>query len=124
MLLFETVLQAGQLSSVRIDAQNWMKNGRMAEYIKIAVRPLTAEEGDYSFWLFGMEGYSTDHSSESLKNLIEAERLRIRNQTLVTESDETQKDLRWVVFGVLAAVTAIGAVLSIIFRRDENEDEE
>lgn len=119
--LAETVLCANEITTVNLDLSQWIGDGEMLSYIKIAVRPLTEQAGEYSLWLFGVEGHSTERSGEELARLIEEERLRIRNQTLSKDEQEEKSNPLWIVFGILLGVTALGATVSIFFRKKEGD---
>ncbi len=122
--LAEKILSANEITTVSLDLSDWIRDGQMLDYIKIVVRPLTQQEGEYSLWLFNVEGHSTDRSDEELTRLIEEERLRIRNETLSTDEEEKKSNPLWLVFGILLGVTALGATASIFFRKREGDEED
>ncbi len=93
-------------------------------YVKIGIRPLTEEVADISLLLHDIQGFSTVYSSEELKNMIEEERLKIRNQTEDEAEAQKQSHRLWIIFGVLVAVTAVCTGIFMVFRRNDEPDGE
>ncbi len=120
----EHAVRGGEINELWLDMSQYNSSGT-ANYWKISVRALTEGAEKYSLLIYDAVGYSKDHTSGELTDLIEAERLRIRNQSEDTDADGGSDGLIWIIFGVLVAVTGLGAGLFMVFspkRRDDMED--
>lgn len=121
------IVTAEYMVSGKETAQLWIDmrgfNARnMAEYIKISTRALSSSSEEYSLCLNEIRGYSKEHSSDRLADLITAERLRIRNQSEDADEEPDKSGLIWIIFGVLVGVTGIGAGLFMAFSSGREED--
>ena len=109
------VAYAGETVTLVLDLSAYVGN-HMSEYLKIGVRPLNGQNGDYSLWIYDIVGLSTEWSSEELEDLIAAERLRIRN--LSNDDDEIDKknERLWTIVGILVVMVMVGIGLFIFLR--------
>ncbi len=119
----ENAVRGGEIHELWLDMREYNASG-MANYWKISVRALTEGTEKYSLLIYDAVGYSQEHTSEELKNLIEAERLRIRNQSAESDGEDGNDGLIWIIFGVLVAITGLGAGLFMVFSPKRREDAE
>ncbi len=115
------VLKNGEDKELFFDASDFAGYAE-AEYIKISARALTQKSENFSILLHDIKGYSTEYSNEQLKELIEAKRLEIRNQS-VEDGGEFDFTLVMTIAGVVFAMSMLGVGLAIIFKRDEDSSE-
>lgn len=94
-----------------------------AGYIKLSVRCLTDATDGFTVRLDNIKGYSTQYTSEELSTLIEEQRLKLRNSEAEEESgfDTT---LIFTVIGAALAVIVVGIGLILVFRRDDESNNE
>ena len=124
-ILCDQTVRSGERCEIWLDLTGISEEELMTKYIKIGGAMLDGTAEKFSIGVVGLTGYSEDHSSEELSELIETERLRIRNQNADEEEDDKQKELLWIIFGGLLLISAvIGGVVFFIKRNDEEETEE
>ena len=134
--LYEITLTLGMDKS-RVVATGILRNGENAElffdisdfseismsnYIKVSARCLTDDTEGFSLWLHEIKGYSDEYDSEELESLIEARRLQIRNEDV----EDSGFDYAFIitVVGIVFAAAAVAVGLMIVFRRDDDVEEE
>ena len=123
----DVTLTSEHTVSANTDTELWINmsefnNGNAVDYIKISVRRITGNATACSLWIYGVTGHSALYSSEQISEFVRAERLRIRNQSEDTDDGQGMKNTVWIIFGILIAVTCIGAGLFMVFapKRDDN----
>jgi len=96
-----------------------------AEYIRIRVRCLTGESDGYALYIGSITGWSAQHSSTDLENLIAKERLRIRDQQN-TDGEHTRNNFGTVmiIIGISAVLAVVGIGVFMCFRRDDEMTQE
>ena len=101
-------------------------NYNTVDYIKISVRRITGNATGCSLWIYDITGHSTSYSSEEISEFVRSERLRVRNQSEDTDDGQGMNSTVWIIFGVLIAVTCIGAGLFMVFapKRDDGASDE
>ncbi len=117
LLTSSYIIPANEKTQIILDLSNY-NTANMVNYIKLSTRSVTGDSEEYTLRLYEITGYSTVYSSEDLAGLIEAERLKIRNQLAESEQDEEKQGLIWMIFGILFAVTAIVAGLYMGLRKE------
>lgn len=120
------ILYGGEQVSMVLNIQGYSE-AYLAEYLKFSVRPLSAESEGYQLWILGMNGFSSDYSSEDLAGLIAAERAKIRDQRHSDEENTKKQTTIWITLGILLLITAVGLFLASRFKaedRDKNKDAE
>ncbi len=131
--LYEVSLTVGMDNS-RIVASGYVQNGAVSELffdvsdfsaisygdcIKISVRCLSGESEALSLWLYELNGYSDEYTSEELVKLIEASRRNIRGEK---ENDDGSFDYTLIitVAGIMFAIGAVAVGLFMVFRREND----
>ncbi len=119
-----TALKAGQTDTLVLDLSAYSSE-HMSDYWKIGVRPLDGDRSDYSLWIYDIVGYSTEWRSEELSDMIEAERLRIRDLGHSDDDVGSGYERLWMVIGIVAVILMIGVGVFIFLRpNEENPHEE
>lgn len=125
MVLSEKTVRSGERCEIWLDLSEIPEEKLMTNYIKLGATALDGDSKEFSLWVVGMTGYSNEYTSEELAELIEEERLRIRNQNAEEDNDVGQMGLLWIIFGGLLLVSSliVGIVL-FVKRKDEEETTE
>ena len=124
-ILCEQTVRSGERCDIWLDLTGVPEEELMTNYIKIGGAMIDGTAEKFSIGVVGLTGYSEELTSEELTELIEAERLRIRNQNADDEEDDKQKELLWIIFcGLLLISAVIVGVVFFIKRNDEEETEE
>ncbi len=111
---------AGETVTLVLDLSEYIGT-HMSDYWKISVRPLGEEDGAYSLWVYDIVGLSTEWSSEELEDLIEAERLRIRNLGDHDDDSDKKNERIWTYVGIAVVIIMMGIGIFIFMRpTDEN----
>ncbi|MBO5938571.1 MAG: hypothetical protein J6Q82_03625 [Clostridia bacterium] len=121
MILAEQFVSAGERCEIWLDLRELDAEDLMAEYIKIGAEPVEGEAEEFSLWFLGLTGYSEDYSSEELSELIDAERLRIRNQNADENEDDGMMSALWLAFGILLLISVLVLGIVLFFRRKDEE---
>ncbi len=114
-IVAKTSLPAGEMATLTLDLSSY-SSANMSDYWRISVRPLDGESGDYSLWIYDIVGYSTEWSSEELREQIEAERLRIRNLDHPDDGTGGGYERLWIVVGIVGVALMIGIGIFILLR--------
>ena len=125
MILYEQTVRSGERCEVWLDLTGIPEEELMTNYIKIGAAMIDGTADQFSIGIVGLTGYSEEYDSEELAELIEAERMRIRNQNAENEEDKKQLELLWLIFGGLFLVSiVIAGIVFYIKRNDEDETDE
>ncbi len=124
VLFADCSVRGNEKAEIMLDMSSFVSEGKV-NYLKISVRPISGDVVDFSLLLHDIQGFSTVYSSEELHNLIEEERLNIRNQTKEEDTEQKRTSGILVIFAIILVVTAVGTGLFMAFRRydDPNDDE-
>lgn len=117
----EYIVHGNEETQIWLDLSEYNPN-HLTDYIKIDIRMLSGNAEEYSLWFYGGTGYSTEYSSDELAELIALERLKIREQTLNAEINDSNRNLQWMVFGILTAVTIIGIGGYLLFQKHREKE--
>ena len=109
---------AGESGRMILDIYEFNEE-RKAQYLKISIRSLTHDTESVSVWLNSVKGYSTEYADDDLASAIKLERLRTQDDS---EDDNTRSNGDTVVTIILVTVViiAIGAVLFVLFRKEDD----
>ena len=128
MILAEQLIPSGERCEIWLDLREVAAEDLMAEYIKIGAELIEGEAEEFSLWVLGLTGYSQEYTSEELAELINAERLRIRNENADEDNGDGKASALWIVFVVLLLISSLVLGVVLFFRRTEDdfleEDEE
>ena len=120
-IVASSAVTAGESATIVLDLSKYVSL-HMSDYWKIGVRPLGEQDGAYSLWIYDVVGFSTEHSSEDLEDLIEAERMRIRNLG-IHDDDQNNNGVRpWMYVVVVAVLLLVGVVLFLLLRSSNEHD--
>ena len=114
------IVRAGETISMIMNIQKYHEK-YLAEYVKIGIRTIRGDAESVRLWMYGMNGLSTEHSSEELADLIAAERSKIRNQLSGEDESRESKTTLWITLGVLVAATAVGILVITHVRQTDRE---
>lgn len=119
-----TSVQTGGIHTIVLDLSAFSETN-MSDYWRISVRPLDDRTSEYALWLYDVIGYSTEYDTDELSDLIESERLRIRNLENPTDENDDSGANLWMMIGVVGIVLLLGIFVFILLRvKDENRQEE
>jgi len=121
-ILSEKIVRSGERYELWLDLREIPDEQLMTNYIKIGAEMLDGNSNEFSLWVVGVTGYSDEYTSEELAELIEAERLRLRNQNASEENDVGQAELLWIIFvGLFLISSLIIGLILFVKRKDEAE---
>ncbi len=112
------ILKNGETKSLYFDVEDFAEI-EDADYIRISARCLTEDSMGISLLLEDIKGYSTEHNSQRLAELIEERRLQIRNQGLNDGSGFNYTTVV-TVLGVCVAAAVLALALLIPLKRDDD----
>ena len=115
-----TSVRAGEVATIVLDLSEF-SSAYMSDYWRISVRPLGESTDSYSLWIYDIVGYSDQWTSEELADLIEAERLRIRNLDHSDDDNNQIKEMILTVLGIAGVILLIGVSSFIFLRSGEKE---
>ncbi len=112
------IIKNGETRELFFDASEFSELS-MADYVKISTSCLTEDTHTCSVMLSELRGYSAEYDTDTLTQLIEAERLELRNES-VDDDEGFDFVLLITIIGIVfaLAVTAVGLV--VLFKRDEH----
>ncbi len=109
---------SGKKEQIIFDVSEFSQKHK-SDYIKIAVRPLVESSSEYSLYISSVVGLSDEYTSDELSELIERERLIIRDQLENDDSAENKNKIS--AFAVILVIGIIvGATLFIFLRHDDD----
>ena len=114
----EYIVRSGEKTKLLLDMSEYAAD-HMVTYLKLSTRVLDGEEKSYSLDLYSEKGHSTVYGSEQLNELIQAERLRIRNQSEQEDQDGNKSNPTGIIFCVLLIITVIGAGVYMLIRKND-----
>lgn len=120
-ILCEQTARSGEKIELLLDLTNVPKEELMTNYIKISSSMIDGTAEKFSIGIVGLTGYSAEYTSEELSELIEAERLRIRNQNAENEENDEQQVLLWIIFGGLLLISVV--IVAVVFFIKRNDEE-
>ncbi len=94
----------------------------LGDYIKIAVRPITDGNADYSLYLSSITGHSTELDDEELEEAIINSRTEIRNKDSLIESLGKNDNSRAVIITIAVIGVILGVMLFFFLRYDDAEE--
>ena len=124
MVLAECFASAGERCEIWLDLSELDPEELMTEYIKIGADLVEGESEEFSLWVLGLTGYSEEYTSEELAELIEAERLRIRNQNADENEENRNLSALWLAFAVILLISVFVFGMFRFFRRKDEEGSE
>ncbi len=123
-IVASSAVTAGESTTLVLDLSEYV-GAHMSDYWKIGVRPLGEQDGTYSLWVYDIVGFSTEYTSEELGDLIETERLRIRNLGNSDDGNDKDRVRPWMYVAVAVVIVMIGIVVFLLLRpTDENAHKE
>ncbi len=121
-VLCEQTARSGERCEIWLDLTSVSKEELMTNYIRIGAAMIDGSAEKFSVGVVGLTGYSEEYDSEELANLIEAERLRIRNQNAEDEEDRGQTKLLWIIFGGLLVISAVILGVALFVKKNDEEE--
>lgn len=117
-IIASKTVTVGEEAVVLFDISDY--SSEYIDYWKVGVRSLDGFSGGLTLQLYDIVGYSTEYDSDTLGNMINEERMRIRNQSL---SNEDSADMSTVIIIVSVAVLIIslGVGIFICIRPGDEE---
>ena len=113
-------VRSGEVNELWLDMREFNKNNA-AKYIKISTRSINGTADQYSLWLYDISGYSDLYDNDNLRELIEAERLKIRDLVSADTDSETDLAVYWVILAVIIIVVLAASIAFIVLRRDDSD---
>ncbi len=113
------VVSSGQPTDLWLDMSGYNSENK-ASYIKISTRCISGIYDEYSLWLYNVIGYSAEYNNEQLYELINTERLKIRNQSYTDDGGNSDNIMYWIVFAIILVAICIGGLMFTILRRDDS----
>lgn len=117
------IVRSGDSFDLWLDMEAYSKENK-ASYLKISTRSITGDAEEYSLWVYDVSGHSGIYDSQSLNELISAERQNIRNQLQNSGNSNYENIIYWVVFAIILIAIVIGGLMIIILRRDDGRSHE
>ncbi len=117
------IIRSGESFDVWLDVEEYSKENK-ASYVKISTRSITGDADEYSLWVYDVSGHSGIYDSQSLEELISAERQNIRNQSQNDRKIISDDLIYWVVFSIILVAIVIGGIMITVLRRDDGRDRE
>lgn len=122
-LTSEHLISGNSLTELWVDLGEYSE-AHMVNYMKISVRMLHGDAEEYALWVYDVTGMSEEYTSEELTTLIMAERMRIRDEALIENEEDQNRDLILMVFGILLTITIVGVGLYIGLYRTRGKESE
>ncbi len=116
------IIRSEETTELWLDASEFNALSK-AGYIKISTRSITGSADDYILRLYNVQGFSTEHDSESLNELISNERIKIRDTEEEIDEDTLAEEIYWVVLIVVLTAVILISIMLIIFRKDTEHTE-
>ncbi len=110
-------LKNGEARQLYFDVEDFAELGN-ADYIRISARCLTEDSDGMSLLLGELNGHSDEYTSQRLSELIDAERLNIRNEGIDDNSGFNYTTIVAVV-GIVVAGAVLAVALLIPLKKDE-----
>lgn len=118
----EYIVRSGEKTKLLLDMSEYAAT-HMVTYLKLSTRALDGTQTPYSLNLYSVKGHSAVYDSEKLSELIQAERLRIRNQSEQEEQGTDRRHLSAIIFCVLLAVTVVGVGVLMLIRKNDDKSQ-
>ncbi len=121
-LVATTAIQCGEKVKLVLNLSEYSRTD-WNNYWKLSIRPLNGDASKTTFWLYSVIGYSSEYTNDTLKSLIEEERMRIRNQATENDNDTSAWEKHGIALTIGVVILIIGAGLFIALKpRDSAED--
>ncbi len=122
-IVTQYVAKKDVLENIMVDVSDFPED-QMITYIKISVRPLVDSANgsdEISVQLYDIVGYSDRYTSEELSDMIEEDRLNIRNMTKDSDADDGEQ--MWWILGMVTLGISIIIGVFACFRNEEDGTE-